>query len=106
MKKQKTNNKNSLGIEPLADRVLIKEEDTKKTKTDSGIYIPDTAKEDRGSKRGTVVAVGPGRMDDGKLVVPGVSVGQKVLFQWGDQISVEGEEYFLVREAEVIAIIR
>lgn len=93
-------------IQPLADRILIQEEDVKQSKTDSGIYIPESVKEDRGSKRGKVIAVGKGRYDDGKLVPLGVSIGDTVLFQWGDKILLDGEEYYLVREPEVIAIIK
>lgn len=104
MKKQ-AKKSHKIGIEPLADRVLIQEEDVKQSKTDSGIYIPDTVKEDRGSKRGKVIAVGKGRYDDGVLVVPQVKVGDTVLFQWGDQIKFEDKEYFIVRESEIIAII-
>lgn len=93
-------------IQPLADRILIQEEDITQSKTDSGIYIPETVKEDRGSKRGKVIAVGRGRYDDGKLIPLGVSIGDTVLFQWGDKILLDGQEYYLVREPEVIAIIK
>lgn len=104
MKKQ-AKKSHKIGIEPLADRVLIQEEDVKQSKTDSGIYIPDTVKEDRGSKRGKVIAVGKGRYDDGVLIAPQVKVGDRVLFQWGDQIKFDDKEYFIVRESEIIAII-
>lgn len=104
MKKQEKKS-HKIGIEPLADRVLIQEEDVKQSKTDSGIYIPDTVKEDRGSKRGKVIAVGKGRHDDGVLIAPQVKVGDTVLFQWGDQIKFDDKEYFIVRESEIIAII-
>ena len=108
MKTKKTPAKKKMfGLEPLGDRILvseIKEEDGKKT--DSGIYIPDSVKEDRGSKKGTVVAVGKGRFEDGKHTPIQVSVGDTILFGWGDQILYEGEEYFLVRESEVSAIVR
>lgn len=104
MKKQ-VKKSHKIGIEPLTDRVLIQEEDIKQSKTDSGIYIPDTVKEDRGSKRGKVIAVGKGRYDDGVLITPQVKVGDSVLFQWGDQIKFDDKEYFIVRESEIIAII-
>ncbi len=104
MKKQ-AKKSHKIGIEPLADRVLIQEEDVKQSKTDSGIYIPDTVKEDRGSKRGKVIAVGKGRYDDGVLIAPQVKAGDRVLFQWGDQIKFDDKEYFIVRESEIIAII-
>lgn len=106
MKKNKAKTGTKPAIQPLADRILIQEEDIKQSKTDSGIYIPESVKEDRGSKRGKVIAVGKGRYDDGKLVPLGVSIGDTVLFQWGDKILLDGEEYYLVREPEVIAIIK
>ena len=94
-------------IKPLQDRVLIKEDiESKEKKTSSGIIIPVTVDEDKGGKRGLVVAVGPGRTDDGKLIKPSVSVGDKVLFQWGDKIKVDDEEYYIVRESEILAVIK
>lgn len=94
-------------IKPLQDRVLIKEDlETKEKKTSSGIIIPVTVNEDKGSKRGEVVAVGPGRHEDGKLIAPSVKAGDRVLFQWGDKVKVGDEEYYLVRESEILAVIR
>lgn len=99
--------KKSFGLEPLGDKILvseIKSDDSKKT--DSGIYIPNSAKEDKGAKKGKVIAIGKGRFEDGKLIPVQVSVGDTILFTWGDQIVYEGEEYFLVRESEVSAVVR
>ncbi len=94
-------------VKPLADRVLIKETDKEGGgKTKSGIIIPETVKEDKGSKRGTVVAVGEGRIEDGKRIPVSVSVGNTVLFQWGDEIKIGGEEYFIVSESNIIAIVK
>lgn len=94
-------------LEPLQDRVLIVEDnDTKERKTSSGIIIPVTANEDKGSKQGKVVAVGKGRMEEGKLIPVSVKVGEKVLFQWGDKVKVGEEEYYIVRESEILAIIK
>jgi len=94
-------------LKPLADRVLIKEDaDSAEKKTSGGIIIPVTVDEDKGSKRGIVMAVGPGRHEDGKLVAPSVKAGDKVLFQWGDKIKVGEEEYYIVREAEILAVIK
>ena len=94
-------------IKPLADRVLIKEDiESKEKKTSSGIIIPVTVNEDKGSKRGEVVAVGPGRVEDGELVAPSVKEGDTVLFQWGDKVRVGEEDYYLVRETEILAIIK
>ena len=91
---------------PLGDRILVKEiEVSDGKKTDSGIYIPDSVKEDKGAKRGTVVAVGPGRYEDGKHTPMQVEVGDTILFTWGEQVTYKGAEYFLAREGEVLAII-
>ncbi|MBU6426897.1 co-chaperone GroES [Patescibacteria group bacterium] len=94
-------------LQPLSDRVLIKEDtESKERKTSTGIIIPVTANEDKGSKKGEVVAVGPGKVEDGKLTPVSVKVGSEVLFQWGDKIKVGEEEYYIVRESEILAIIR
>ncbi len=94
-------------IKPLHDRVLIRENiDDKEKKTLSGIIIPVTANSDKNGKRGEVVAVGPGRLEDGKIVELSLKVGDKVIFQWGDVVSIDGDEYYLVRESEVLAVIK
>jgi chaperonin GroES len=94
-------------VKPLENRVVIKEDsESKEKKTSSGIIIPVTVNEDKGGKRGEVVAVGPGKFEEGKLIPVAVKVGEKVLFQWGDKILVEGEEYYIVRESEILAIIK
>ncbi len=94
-------------IEPLQDRVLIREDEgNKEKKTSSGIIIPITVNEDKGSKRGEVVAVGKGRFEDGKVIPIAVKVGETVLFQWGDKVKIGDEEYYLVKESEVLAIIK
>lgn len=97
-----------VGIKPLSDRVLIREvkPEEKETKTKSGIIIPVTVSEDKGAKRGEVVAVGPGRMEEGKLLAVTLKEGDEVLFQWGDKLIVNGEEYYLVRESEILAVIK
>jgi chaperonin GroES len=94
-------------IMPLGDRVLLKPLDDKETeqKTNSGIFLPDSAKEDKGAKRAKVAAVGDGRYEDGKIIPVRVKVGQTVLYGWGDTITVDGEEYVLVRESEISAVI-
>ena len=95
-----------VNIEPLADRVLIKEEEAKQTKTTSGIYIPETVDADKSTKRGEVVAVGEGKYEDGKIVPMKVKIGDIVLYSWGDKVEVEGEKYIIVREGEISAIIK
>lgn len=94
-------------IRPLQDRALIREiVDDKEKKTSSGIIIPVTVNEDKSGKRGEVVAIGPGRNEDGVIVPVSLKVGDKVIFQWGDKVSVDGEEYYLVREGEILAVIK
>ena len=94
-------------IKPLADRVLVKEDaDSKEKKTSTGIIIPVTVNEDKGSKRGVVVAIGPGRVEEGELVKPSVKEGDEVLFQWGDKLKIDDEEYYIVRESEILAVIK
>jgi len=94
-------------VKPLADRILIKEDtSSKEKKTSSGIIIPVTVNEDKGSKSGEVVAIGPGRIEEGEVVAPSVKVGDKVLFQWGDKIKVGEDEFYIVRESEILAVIK
>jgi len=109
MKEQKNQKDTNVAkkIKPLVDRVLIKEDtESKEKKTSSGIIIPVTVNEDKGSKRGEVVAVGPGRVEDGQLVEVSVKAGDTVLFQWGDKVRIGEEDYYLVRESEILAIIK
>ncbi|MBU6390012.1 co-chaperone GroES [Patescibacteria group bacterium] len=109
MKKEaKANTRAKVPVLPLADRVLIKEVETegKEERTSGGIFIPETAKADHGSKRGTVLAVGPGRMDDGVTIPMSVKVGDTVLYQWGDTVKVGSEEYVMVSESNILAVIK
>lgn len=95
-------------ILPLFDKVLIKESDKneKNRITDYGIIIPDSISEDRGAKKGMVVAVGEGKYEDGKLIPMSVKKGDEVLFSWGDEIKINGEEYQIVSESSILAIIK
>ena len=105
MKKETKSSK--LNISPLADRVLIKPEETVK-KTASGIIIPDAAKQDKAT-RGSIVAVGPGKLNDtGDIIPMSVKVGQKVYFNpgWESEVEIEDEKYYLVHEGDVKAIIK
>lgn len=91
-------------VSPLADRVVLKAlEETEQTK--GGIFIPDTAKEK--PQHGEVIAVGPGRYEDGKLIPMGVKVGDKVLYgkYAGTEITHEGESFLILRESDVLAIV-
>jgi chaperonin GroES len=92
-------------IKPLADRVIIKPAEAEE-RTKGGIILPDTAKEK--PVVGEVVAVGPGKIsDDGKKVPMEVKVGDKVLYgkYSGTEVTYEGEEYLIMREADIFAIV-
>ncbi len=91
-------------VKPLNDRVLLKRVEAEE-KTASGIYIPDTAKEK--PQEGIVVAVGPGKLDDGDRIPLAVNVGDKVLFgkYAGNDVSFEGVDHVLLREDEIFAVI-
>jgi chaperonin GroES len=107
----KNNNKIShqMNITPLGSRVLIrpftKEELTKKNSF--GIILPDTGRKEK-SEQGKVLAVGPGEYRDGKLVSVGVKVGDKVAFsKYGyEDINVDGEELYLIKEENILAILK
>ena len=92
-------------IKPLADRIVIKPSPAEE-KSRGGIILPYTAKEK--PVVGEVVAIGPGKVtDDGKTVKPEVKVGDKVLYgkYSGTEVTIEGEEYLIMREADVFAIV-
>jgi chaperonin GroES len=97
--------KNKAGITPLGERVLVKPL-APETTTLSGIIIPDNSKEK--PEQGVVVAVGPGKKNDaGHAVPPSVKVGDKVMFsKYGfDEIKVNGVEYYMVNESNILAIL-
>ncbi|MCI0597741.1 co-chaperone GroES [Candidatus Parcubacteria bacterium] len=99
--------KSALSLQPLGDRVVVKPADKNKEKVSAaGIIIPDTVDKEKPAK-GTVVAVGPGRYDDGELVPMQVQVGQTVLFsKYGyDEVKVEGEEYYVLSESQILAVV-
>ncbi len=92
-------------VKPLADRVVVKPSPAEE-KTKGGIILPDTAKEK--PVIGEVVAVGPGKVtDDGKKIAPEVKVGDKVLYgkYSGTEVTIDGEEYLIMREADIFAIV-
>jgi chaperonin GroES len=92
-------------IKPLADRILVKPAPAEE-KTASGIIIPDTAKEK--PMQGEVIAVGKGRIsDDGKVSPLELKVGDKILYgkYSGTEVTVDGDEYLIMRESDVYAII-
>ena len=91
-------------IRPLHDRVIVKRtEEVEKTK--ASIIIPDTAKEK--PQEGEVVAVGPGRLEEGKVIPLDVKAGDKILFgkYSGTEIKLNGEEHLILREDDILGVI-
>ncbi len=95
-----------LSISPLGDRVVVLPL-AKEEQTASGILIPDSANREK-PEQGTVVAVGPGRYDDGTLVPMSTKVGDTVLFsKYGfDEVTVDGKDYLILPESSVLAILK
>ncbi len=95
-------------VTPIGDRVLVRpfEESELESKTASGIIIPETVEKDR-PEQGEVVAVGEGKYEDGKRVPMNIKKGDKVIFsKFGyDEVKIEGEEYYILREDNILAII-
>jgi len=97
-----TASKTKTKVFPLADRVVIKPlEETETMK--GGLYIPDTAKEK--PIQGDVIAVGPGRREKGESVPMELKVGDRVIYgkYSGTQVDLDGEEYIIIKEADVLA---
>ncbi|MBL8958315.1 MAG: co-chaperone GroES [Gemmatimonadetes bacterium] len=99
-----TKNAAATKIAPLADRVVVKAMEEAETMR-GGLYIPDTAKEK--PQQGEVVATGPGRFEDGKRVPLDCKVGDKVLYgkYSGTEVTVDGEQYLILRESDILAVI-
>jgi len=92
-------------LKPLGDKVLVKRSEAEE-KTAGGIVLPDTAKEK--PKEGRVTAVGSGRMlESGERVPPAVKKGDRVLFAdyAGNEVKIDGEEYLLVSEGDILAVL-
>ena len=93
-------------LKPLGDRVLVEIVEETEQKTAGGLYVPDTAKEK--SQRGKVVAVGAGKMtDEGKRIPMDINVGDTVYFAkyGGTEVSLEGKNYSLLSERDLLAIV-
>jgi len=92
-------------LKPLHDRILVQRVE-EETKTKGGIIIPDTAKEK--PAEGKVVAVGSGKIgEDGKRITPEIKSGDRILFgkYAGTEVKIEGEEYLIMREDDVLGVI-
>ncbi len=90
-------------LQPLSDRIVVKAVE-QETQTKSGIYIPDSAKER--PQEGSVIAVGPGRVnDDGTRMAMDVAVGDVVIYSKfaGTEFEEDGEEYLIMKESDILA---
>jgi chaperonin GroES len=99
-----TASKSKMKVQPLGDRVVIRPlEEAEQMR--GGLYIPDTAKEK--PQQGEIVAVGPGRFEKGERVPMELKVGQKVLYgkYSGTEVTLDDEEYLIIKEADVLAVI-
>jgi len=92
----------SVKLSPLSDRVVVKATEESEQMR-GGLYIPDTAKEK--PQQGEIVAVGPGKYEDGKLVPMTVKVGDKVVYSkyGGTEFTVDGEELLILTSRDVLA---
>ena len=97
--------KSKSNIKPLADRVLVKRLDEEEEQKVGGIIIPDTAKEK--PQEAEVVAVGPGQLDGSERVALEVKAGDKVLIgkYSGTEVKVDGDDYLIMREDDILAIV-
>lgn len=94
-----------MSVKPLEDRIVIKPIEPE-TKTSSGLYLPESAKER--PMQGTIVAVGPGKMlDNGQRVQPNVKKGDTVLFgkYAGTEIEIKNDTHMIMRESELLGVI-
>ena len=94
-----------MSIQPLADRIVVKPLEAEE-KTKGGIVLPDTAEEK--PQEGKIVAVGKGRiLESGQFQAPEVKVGDRVLYgkYSGTEITLDGEQYLILRESDVLAIV-
>ena len=91
-------------IKPLGDRVVVKPEPAEE-KTASGLFIPDTAKEK--PQRGNVLAVGPGKVENGNKIDMTVSTGDTVLYgkYSGTEITMDGDDVLIMRESDILGIV-
>ena len=94
----------SVSIKPLEDRILVQPLDAEQT-TASGLVIPDTAKEK--PQEGEVLAVGPGRFEDGQRLPLDVNVGDKVIYSkyGGTEVKYDGEEYLILSARDLLAVV-
>jgi chaperonin GroES len=95
----------AMNLRPLQDRIIVKRLE-EETMTAGGLYIPDTAKEK--PQKGEIIAVGKGKVtEDGKLIPVDLKVGEKVLFgkYAGTEIKIDGVDYLIMREDDILGVI-
>jgi chaperonin GroES len=92
-------------VRPLQDRVIVKRVEEKEERSAGGIIIPDAAKER--PQEGKIVAVGPGKREDGKILALDVKVGDRILFgkYSGTEIKLDGEEHLILREEDILGVL-
>jgi chaperonin GroES len=104
--KKKAKTEGAVKLQPLGDRIVV-EQEAGEAKTTGGIFLPDAAKDK--PSRGRVVSVGNGRLlDDGKRAPLQVKVGDRIIFSrysMGDNFKIDDEEYMLLSENDVLAVI-
>src|SRR5437667_12397165 len=92
-------------VRPMHDRVIVRRIEEQEERSAGGIIIPDTAKEK--PQEGKVVAVGPGKKEDGKVIAMDVKSGDRVLFgkYAGSEIKLDGEEHLILREEDILGVV-
>ena len=92
-------------VKPLADRVVVKALEAE-SKTAGGIIIPDNAKEK--PQEGEIVAVGPGKFEDGKKIEMELKVGDKVLYgkYSGTEVKIEDQEYLIMHQDDILGLVK
>jgi chaperonin GroES len=91
-------------IKPLGDRVVVQPKEAEE-KTDSGLYIPESAQDK--PQKGTVVAIGPGRVENGNQIEMTVEEGDEILYgkYAGTEVTLDGEEFLIMRETDIFGVI-
>ncbi len=94
----------AVSLKPLGDRVVVRPQEAEE-KTAGGLFIPDTAKEK--PQRGTVVAVGPGKVENGTKIDMSVKEGDTVLYgkYAGTEITLDNEEVMIMRESDILGVV-
>ncbi len=93
-------------IKPLADRVVVKVDEESEKKTASGIILPDTMSKEK-PMMGSVIAIGPGKIEDGKRIEPEVKVGDSIIFkEWSPaEVKIDGVKYLILSESDILAVV-